>query len=258
MKLFVTILLIIFSASAFASNAPYIAISNDIAKQDQLSVISNNAANVNTIGFEQDDVIYKTVDKVESKKKTNSYVVPRGNYRKNSQGGLKVTNEPLDLAIIGPGYFKIITPRGPRYTLAGHFIINNQNLIVNSMGYPLANQNGQPIVLPDKQEYLLIQVTSDGTVYNDNNQTDVVGIFAFAPNTKLMREGEGLYKSNQPDRQLDSDTSTIQAGALRTSNVNSTKVLTNMIELERSADASRQLVTDLANLERSAVSKILK
>ena len=258
MKILTAILLMISSACAFASNAPYIAISNDIAKQDQLNVVANNAANVHTIGFEQDDMIYKTVDKKESKKKTNSFVIPRGNYRKNAEGGLKVTENPLDLAIIGPGYFKLITSRGPRYTLAGHFIISSQNVIVNSQGYPLANQNGQPIVLPDKRDYLLIQVMADGTVYTDTNQVDAVGIFSFPPNAALTREGSGFYVSNKPDIKLDTDTSTIQAGALRTSNVNSTKVLTNMIELERSADASRQLVTDLANLERSAVAKILK
>ena len=258
MKLLTVILFILFSTCAFASNAPYIALSNDIAKQDQLNAVANNAANVNTIGFEQDDIIYSTVDKKESKKKTNSFVVPHGNYRKNAEGGLKVTNEPLDLAVIGPGYFKVITPHGPRYTLAGHFVVNNQNVIVNSMGYPVANQNGQPIVLPDKRDYLLLQIMADGTVYTDTNQVDVVGVFGFAPNTTLTREGAGCYKSTKPAIQLDTNTSTIQAGVLRASNVNSTKVLTNMIELERSADSSRQLVTDLANLERNAVAKIMK
>jgi flagellar basal-body rod protein FlgF len=258
MKILVATLFILYSSYALASHAPYIAISNDIAKQDQLNVVANNAANVNTIGFEQDDMIYKTVDKKESKKKTNSFVIPRGNFRKNEEGGLKVTENPLDLAIVGRGYFKILTSRGPRYTLAGHFIISSQNIIVNSQGYPLANQNGQPIVLPDKRDYLLIQVTADGTVYTDTNQADAVGIFGFPPNTVLAREGSGFYASNKPDIKLDTDTSTIKSGVLRTSNVNSTKVLTNMIELERSADASRQLVTDLANLERSAVSKIMK
>lgn len=259
MKFFACFIIFVsFAQSVFAINAPYIAISNDIAKQDQLNVVSNNAANANTIGFEQDDVIYKSVDKKESKKKANSFVVPKGNYRKNAQGGLKVTNEPLDLAIIGPGYFKILTPHGPRYTLAGHFLISAQNTIVNPMGYPLANQNGQAIVLPDKRDYLLIRVTSDGTVYADVNQVDVVGVFGMRPDALVTKDGSGLYASNKPDLQLYSDTSTIQSGTLRTSNVNSAKVLSNVIELQRSADASRQLVTDLSNLERATVAKTLK
>ena len=132
MKLIVTLLLFAcYACASHASNAPYVAISNNIAKQAQLDVVANNAANIHTTGFEQDDVIYKQVDKKESKKKTNSFVVPRGNYRKSAVGGLKVTNNPLDLAIIGPGYFKLQTPRGARYSLAGHFFINPQNAVLN-------------------------------------------------------------------------------------------------------------------------------
>jgi len=246
------------ACTSYASNAPYIAISNNIAKQAQLDVVSNNAANIHTTGFEQDDVIYKQVDKAESKKKTNAFVVPRGNYRKSAVGGLKVTKNPLDLAIIGPGYFKIQTPRGPRYTLAGHFLINPQNVIVNADGYPVLSKGGQAIVLPDKRDYLLLDVAADGTVHADTTQIEAIGIFGFGPNTELTREGAGLYASSKPDIALDNNVATIQSGALRTSNVNSTKVLTTMVELERSADASRQLVTDLANLERSAVAKIMK
>jgi len=260
MKIIITLLLSVFccSFSSSASNAPYIAISNNIAKQAQLDVVANNAANIHTTGFEQDDVIYKRVDKEESKKKTNSFVVPRGNYRKNAIGGLKVTHNPLDLAIIGPGYFKVLTSRGPRYTLAGHFLINSQNVIVNTDGYAVLSKGGQPIVLPDKRDYLLLEVASDGTVYADTTEIEAIGIFGFTTNTELTREGSGLYASSKPDITLENDVATIQSGALRTSNVNSTKVLTTMVELERSADASRQLVTDLTNLERNAVAKIMK
>ncbi len=259
MKTILALLLAISSACvSYASNAPYIAISNDIAKQAQLDVVANNAANIHTPGFEQDDVIYKKVDKAESKNKTNSFVVPRGNYRKSEIGGLKVTNNPLDLAIIGHGYFKILTPRGPRYTLAGHFMLNSQNVIVNPEGYPVASKGGQAIVLPDKKDYSLIAVSADGTVNADTTQVEAIGIFGFSPNTELTREGAGLYVSARPDIELGNDVATIQGGALRASNVNSTKVLTHMVELERSADASRQLVTDLANLERSAIAKIMK
>lgn len=258
MQIIAITILCLISSVVYANNASYIAISNDIAKNTQLDVISNNAANANTVGYEQDDVIYQKVDKKESKSKINSFVVPHGNYRKSEIGGLKATNNPLDLAIIGPGYFKILTPRGPRYTLAGHFLINNQNVIVNTSGYPVAGQGGGPIVLPDKRDYLLLEVAADGTVYADDLQVDAIGVFGFAPNAELSREGLGLYASTKADVALGNDIATIQSGTLRTSNVNSTKVLTNMIELERSAEVSRQLVTDLANLERNAVSKIMK
>lgn len=259
MNIALTTLLVIFASyNAYASNAPYIAISNDIAKKTQMEVVANNIANSNTLGYEQDDIIYKKVDKKESKKKTNSFVRPYGNYRKNAAGGLKVTNNPLDVAIIGPGYFKVLTPRGPRYTLAGNFMINSQNVLVNADGYPVSSQGGQPIVLPDPGDYMLLDIAADGTIYADNDQVEAVGVFGFGQNISLMREGSGLFISTGPDIILGNDVATIQNRALRTSNVNSTRALTTMIELERSSETSRQLVTDLANLERNAVSRIMK
>lgn len=259
MNIILTILMMVLgSYSVYASNSPYIAISGHIAQKTRLAVVANNAANSTTVGYEQDSTICKKVDKKESKQKTNSFVVPHGNYRKSAVGGLKVTKNPLDLAIIGPGYFKILTPRGPRYTLAGNFLINAQNVIVNVNGYPLSSQAGQPIVLPDKGDYSLLDVAADGTIYADIDQVDAIGIFGFAPNVELTREGEGLYAGGNIDLPLGNDVSTIQSGALRTSNVNSAEVLTNLIELERSSESSLQLVTDLANLERNAVSRIMK
>jgi flagellar basal-body rod protein FlgF len=257
-RYFALLLLCGIQFSAKASNASYIAISNDMAKQSELEVLSNNAANANTIGYEQDDIIYETRNHKESKRKTDAFVVPKGNYHGGEKGGLKSTGRNLDMAIIGNGYFKILTPKGPRYTLAGDFMINNQRQLVTSEGYPVASQVGQPIVVPDQGDYNLLDIAKDGTIYADLDQIDIIGVFGFPKGAKLFKEGSTLYAASTADIILDPTQATILTGTLRMSNVSTAKVMTNMIASQRAADASRKLVTDLANLERGTISKVMK
>ena len=58
--------------AAKANNASYIALSSQIARKTQLEVISNNVANANTVGFEQDAVIFRNVDLKQNSKRNNS------------------------------------------------------------------------------------------------------------------------------------------------------------------------------------------
>ncbi len=241
---------------ASANNALYIATSNDIAKRVQLEVVANNVANGNTIGYEQDSVVFKPIEHKESKSKTDAFVKPEGNYKTGGMGPLKVTGRSLDMAIAGPGYLQVITPRGPRYTLDGSALIDAQYRLVNHDGFPFASQTGQPIVLPEN--YTAIVITPDGTLYADEQQIDIIGIFDFPAGTEIAREGSSLYYANAVPFILDEEISRLEMGSLRASNVNSARALTDMIELQRSSETSQKLVTDIANLERRSITSIMK
>jgi len=129
---------------ATANNASYIALSNQIARKTQLEVVSNNVANSNTVGFEQDAILFRNADLKQGSKRNNSFTWAETTYRTGDKGGIKVTNRPTDVAIGGEGYFKVATERGDRYTLDGSMLINNQGVLVNSSGYAyLSAENDQ-------------------------------------------------------------------------------------------------------------------
>jgi len=243
--------------SAYANNALYIATSNDVAKRIHLDVISNNAANVNTVGYEQDNVIFKPVIHKESKAKHDAFVIPKGNYRAGEQGVLRQTGNPLDLAIVSErGYFMVLTPRGVRFTLAGKTLVDANSTLVTPDGYQLASRDGQPMLFPE--QYTVIEVKNDGTIYADDQEVGVIGVFDFNAGTELVKEGSSLYSASKPALLIDADIVTIASGFLRTSNVNSTKILTEVIELQRSAASSQELVKNISSLERNAVAKLMK
>ncbi len=240
--------------SVFANNTSYVALSNQIARKKQLELVANNAANISTIGYEQDEVIFRKVDSKQNSKRSNSFVWAETSYKNADMGGLKITNRPIDLAIGGEGYFKVITPRGERYTLDGSMIINNQNILVNIDGHPYSSVNGEEIVIP--QDFQRIDISEDGTVYVDDEDIDIIGVFSFKESDLLIKEGDRLYKTVGTDFLLENYT--VISGALRQSNVNPTLVMAKMVEMQRSVGMTNNIISDISELDKTVITRLGK
>ena len=87
------------------------------------------------------------------------------------QGALESTGNPLDLAIVGNGFFAVQTPEGVRYTRNGAFFKNQQGFIQDIRGYNLLDVQGNPIRLPANVPASRVLVTGDGIVYVPGNLT---------------------------------------------------------------------------------------
>lgn len=247
-------ILILLSQNVIAGNAAYIALSNQIARKEQLEVVANNIANVNTIGYESDNVLFRNVEVKQQSRYSNSFVKTNGTYKSFEQGTLRMTNNITDLAIVGDGYFKILTPRGERYTLNGSVIINNANVLVNHQGYPFANLNSDPITLPDNLQN--IYISKDGVIFINNEEIDTIGVFSIESKNQLIKEGNSLYISQIPA--IISNNFTVVSGALRVSNVNSVEAMQDMLELQTSAKVTNSIMSDIVDLEKAAISKIVE
>ncbi len=240
---------------ATATNASYIALSNQMARTMELNVVANNVANTNTPGYEMDSVILSNAKApLLRQKKDVSFVYPEGAYNSADQGPIKLTGAPLDVAIDGRGYFKILTPAGPRYTLDGHMIPNKDGVLVNVHGMPYSNREGQPIILPEN--YSMIDIVGDGTVYVDREDVGQIGVFDFPSKYALMREGSNIYYSKVADIAVEEVK--IVRGAIRESNVNSARAMADMVTLQRAVSFNNSLMSDLISLEKSAISRMAK
>jgi flagellar basal body rod protein FlgG len=199
-------------------------------------------------------VLFKNIDTKQSTKRSNSFVYTEGVYKNGDRGTLQVTNRSMDLAIASEGYFKILTEQGDRYTLNGGLFINSEYMIVNATGLPFASRDGQPVLIPvDTQD---VRVAADGSIYADDDIIGIIGVFSIADINQLIKEGNNLYSTRVRDTLLDDFT--IISGALRSSNVSSTKAMTEMVELQRSLGATNNLMSSLADLERSVITKVAK
>ena len=124
------------------------------AQQLNVEVISNNIANMNTVGFKRQraefqDLLYQNVERMGGSSSAQGTVVPTGIqigagvkagsvYRITQQGAPTQTGNRLDLAIDGKGYFQITLPSGETaYTRAGNFSVNGEGQVVTDDGYAL-------------------------------------------------------------------------------------------------------------------------
>lgn len=244
----------IFESSVFASNANYISLSNDIARSKHLQIISNNIANTNTIGFEEDDVLFQQVDHNIKHKENNAFVIAESSWRNRNLGPLKMTNRNLDVAIIGDGYFKVMTPQGPRYTLNGNMSISADNILVNGDGMVFLSIDNAEIMLPIGVNH--IQVNQNGIIHADDEEIAQIGVFTFVDYNALLKQGDSLYISTIAD--VAAIDYTVLGGALRDSNVNNIKTMANMMELQRSIEATRQLSGSLSEIDKNLITKIIK
>lgn len=252
--LFLLMQLFVFNNIAFANNSSYVTLSGQIARKRQLEVVANNVANANTVGFEQDNLVFRAVDVKQNSRRANSFAWTETTYRSGDPGALKVTNRPTDLAIVSKGYFKLATPRGFRYTLDGAFMVNNQGVLVNAAGFPLMTPNNTAIEIPI--DYREIQIGSTGSVFVDGDEIAQVGVFDFDTKDPIIKEGGNLYSIQGNDIPLEEFT--LVSGSLRESNVNSALAMAQMVEMQRSYGIVTDMMSNIADLEKSAVSKLTK
>lgn len=147
-----------------------VALSGIAAAQADLDTTANNIANVNTVGFKESRAEFESVYAnslfSNSKTKTGDGASVAAVAQQFHQGSLKYTQNPLDLAITGNGFFATSSGVGERdlsYTRAGTFKLNNENFIVDNSGnylqaFPVNKDGGsssvslsttQPIQIPE-------------------------------------------------------------------------------------------------------------
>lgn len=146
-----------------------------LAAQDmRMTTISNNLANVSTVGFKKDRVVFEDLfyqvqrqpgtqadelNQVPSGIQVGTGVRINGTQKIFTEGTFETTNNQLDIAIAGQGFFQIESPDGEiLYTRNGQFQLNAESLIVNANGLPLA----QNLDIPENATK--VTVGRDGTV----------------------------------------------------------------------------------------------
>lgn len=234
------------------------------AQQTRMSVIANNLANVSTTGFKKsrpafEDLLYETVRQPGAASSQNTElpsglmlgtgVRTVGTGKIFTQGSLTATDNSLDMAIQGRGFFKILMPDGSTgYTRDGAFSMNSQGQLVTSNGYQL----DPAITIP--AETLSITVGTDGTVSalvagsNAPTQVGAVQLADFINPQGLQAVGDNLYKetvaSGSPQAGTPglNGTGTLIQGNLEGSNVNVVEELVNMIETQRTYEMNSKAI----------------
>lgn len=236
------------------------------AQQKQLSVISNNLANVNTTGFKRgraqfEDLMYQTVVQpgaqvTEENKAPTGLMYGTGTKIASTekiftQGSQTQTDNPLDVAINGRGFIRIQRPGGGdiAYTRDGKLQVNDQGQVVTADGYLV----DPALTIP--QGATQVSISSDGTVTaitTSATQPQTIGqiqLADFINPAGLQAIGENLYKETtasgapQQGNPGENGLGTLSQGALESSNVNIVEELINMIESQRAFEVNSKAIS---------------
>ena len=246
-----------------------------------MDVIANNLANVSTSAFKRQQVNFEDLlyQHLQAPGRTGGQeFVPSGvsvglgtrvssTTRVFNQGSIQVTDRPLDVAIEGAGFFKLILPPdiggGAGYTRAGDFSMDETGNVVTPDGYQLDPAITIP---PDATD---LSIRRDGTVFarvaGDTTLSELgrIQLATFVNPDGLMAHGQNVF--------LESDASgpavlanpgeqglgEIEQGALEQSNVDIVKELVNMIQTQRAFEINSQVIQS-ANESLQVVTNLIR
>jgi len=204
-------------------------------------IIANNLANVATTGFKRDVLsleAFKNYLGVSLSEQSNQLSV--NSAIDFSQGPIHPTDNPLDLAIEGDGFFTVQTDTGIFYTRAGALTLDNEGRLVTQDGYPVLGEGG--IIQIGK--FGQIDITDDGRIYLDGKLVDKLQIvWVQDPARNLQKVGGNLFALAPGGAIEEAENFKIKQGALEGSNVNAVREMINMITALRAYEACQKSVT---------------
>ncbi|MDH5749161.1 MAG: flagellar basal-body rod protein FlgF, partial [Rhodospirillales bacterium] len=222
-------------------NTALIALSRQAGLRNQMSIIANNLANMNTTSFKRGKALFSEhIEKFRDNQSilpvTNTFVKDVVSVPDFSEGPMKKTGNPLDISIKGDGYFVVGSQDGSAkqfYTRNGSFQLDSQGQLVTLENMPVLSDAGAPIFFaPEDSE---ITISRDGTISTNNGELGKLRIVEFENQYDLKRVKSGLYETEQPP--IESDRKEIIQGMIEGSNVEPVFEMAKMIEVHRAYTA---------------------
>lgn len=226
---------------------------NDMSRLDH---IAQNLANVTTPGYKRQVVAARPfVDALQDAQN----VQPPEVLTDMRAGTVRSTGQALDLALVGEGYFEVMTEKGPAYTRMGNFSVDARGRLVTSQGYPVMGKNGDihltgraPVI--DSAGNITEAAAPDGmSQATPAGQLKVVRFDASQP---LHRQGDGLIAAGEGMTLLPVGDVQIRQGALENANVNTTREMVDLIQTMRHFESMHRVVQGYDEMIGSAVRKL--
>ncbi len=218
-----------------------IAASGMVAEQTRQNQLSNDLSNASTPGFKPEEtpqhnfgaVLLASTRGGPAMGSVNQGVALGKAYTNMTPGSMQETDEPLDFAIEGDGFFSVKTAQGVRYTRDGQFTTSAQGVLTDADGNPVLGPSGAQI-----------KVGKDGTV-----PVSALGVFEVPG---AVKQGENLYTGTASGKAQ----AGVRQGALEGSGVDAAKVMVEMITSLRNFQSGQQAIQTIGQTLQEASSQV--
>ena len=210
-----------------------------MAQMDRNSVVANNLANVNSNGYKR-DVVFSEL--VKGKEIDQSKRLMETDF---SQGTLTPTNNPLDLALSGDGFFVIENGDELAYTRDGHFNRGPDGVLRTASGHPVLGETGWIDVGLGNDSLGEVSVSQNGDVFVNGEFIDRLALARFENNEGLQKIGGNLYSASRDAYDLGIEDTTVIQGKIEGSNVTAVTEMVDLIELQRNFETTQKVLRTL-------------
>ncbi len=237
----------------------YAAYTGMINQEHRMDVLTNNLANANTNGYKKEGVTAQSFDSILAYKiKDNSegYRLAKRigvnnpgvkigeGYTDFSQGPLKTTENPFDLALTDKGFFAIqFTDKAGnesiKYTRDGNFTLTADGELVTQDGDFVLDENGSTIKIDTLKD---TQINTSGQIIQDGRVVATIKVTDFADYNYLERYGENDYQTIDGAEEVEA-AGKVYAGYLETSNISVVSEMVNMITVSRAYETNQKVIT---------------
>jgi flagellar basal body rod protein FlgG len=226
-----------------------------------LDLLANNLANAGTSGYKNDREfygVYASEDAENAVDGAGSTTLPviESQWTDFSAGEMQVTGNPLDVAIVGKGFFTVSGPKGPLYTRNGSLKILPTGELANGDGYPLQSAGGGTIqVRPNAP----ITITSDGTVTQGGQPIGQIGVVDFKSTASLRKLGSTSFENqslaNPPEAVAKTE---LQQGKLEGSNVSVPDAAMRLVGLMRQFEMLQKAIGVSTDMDTKAIQEVAR
>jgi len=236
----------------------YAAVSGSLAQEKRLAILNNNLANATTVGFKADKALFHlaeipiivgevtppespvavvmSVDPLLGRHSPQQQlIITQTDF---SQGPVRETGNPLDVALEGRGFFVVETPDGPAYTRQGAFSINANGVLVTPEGLLVQGENGPLDVRGSR-----VDINTDGELRVDGVTRGRLRLVDFPEPYALQKMGDALFRAATPDLQEQAPNGlVVHQRAVEMSNSQAVHLLMETILASRAYEAYQKVI----------------
>ncbi|SDR37085.1 flagellar basal-body rod protein FlgF [Pseudovibrio sp. Tun.PSC04-5.I4] len=239
-------------------NAQLIGLSRQSTLRRNLDVVANNLANTNTTGYKAQRMIFEEylmpnaqASEFQRSDHPLSFTQDVGTATVLTQGPIRLTGNPLDIAIDGEGYFAVAGAEGEQfYTRAGSLAIDPDGMLVTDAGLPVL-ADGAPIQI--NPEDGAITITREGVLSTPQGELGRLDVYTFDNRQELMHVGANLFSGTDP---IPATNPSVLQGALEGSNVEGVREISRMIEITRQYKSVSKMMSQRNELRQRSIREL--
>ena len=233
----------------------YVAMSGAVLRSQELDGVANNLANLNTTGYKKTTFSSQLYPMLQDIPQKTEAVYPEARamtyfgeyYIDKSEGNIKTTGNPLDLALKGDGFFAVESKGLTNYTRNGSFSMDRDGYLVTSDSAKVMDTGNKPVNIRAGN----VTVDANGNVNANGN---IVGKLKLVKLDNIQLVGGSLFSGTEAG---DPRAEVVQ-GAIEMSNVNPVREMIGMISALRGYDTAQKVIQGFNDLSQRSVTEIGK